>query len=166
MNRKAVSAIGITLASIMGVATYYGTGDDFIKHHEGEVLHTYKDPVNIDTICSGHTGEGVKLQQATESICKELRGRDMAVAYAALERHVKVNLQTPERGLALVSFVFNVGEGNFARSTLLKKLNAGDTRGACNELMRWQFAGGKPLHGLAIRRADERALCLHGVQHG
>jgi lysozyme len=64
---------------------------------------------------------------------------------------------------AIVSFTFNVGEGNLRRSTLLRKLNAGDIVGACNELPRWNKAGGRVLPGLVKRRAEERALCLEGA---
>ncbi|WP_405045477.1 glycoside hydrolase family protein [Pseudomonas aeruginosa] len=50
-----------------------------------------------------------------------------------------------------------------ARSTLLRKLNAGDVRGACAELSRWVYAGGKKLGGLVRRRAAERELCEIGL---
>ncbi|HCD1077247.1 TPA: glycoside hydrolase family protein, partial [Proteus mirabilis] len=49
----------------------------------------------------------------------------------------------------------------FARSTLLKKLNAGDGAGACEEIKRWVYAGGKVWRGLVSRREVESALC-HG----
>jgi lysozyme len=162
MNQLGKSAIGVTLAGILAVATYIGTGDDFVVHHEGEVRTTYLDPVGIPTICNGHTGAGVKLGTATAEICKELRGKDLAVAFEAIEKHVRVPL-TNERGLALLSFVFNFGETKFRKSTLLRQLNAGNTRESCDEFLRWINAGGKPLHGLVIRRADERALCLIGT---
>jgi lysozyme len=61
---------------------------------------------------------------------------------------------------ALVSFVFNLGVGNFRTSTLLKKLNAGDNDGAAQEFGRWIHAGGKALPGLVRRREAERALFL------
>ena len=74
----------------------------------------------------------------------------------------QVALPEPPRA-ALASFVYNVGEGNFARSTLLRKLNQGDLRGACHELSRWVYAGGRKLNGLVSRRATERELCLAGL---
>jgi lysozyme len=60
---------------------------------------------------------------------------------------------------AFLSFAFNVGNGNFCGSTLVRKANAGDMRGACAELSRWVYAGGKELPGLVRRRAAERAMC-------
>ncbi|MGA6579692.1 glycoside hydrolase family protein, partial [Providencia sp. NPDC089923] len=62
---------------------------------------------------------------------------------------------------ALYSFAFNVGTGAFAKSTMLKKLNAGDQYGACEELKRWVYAGGKVWRGLVNRREAEAAIC-HG----
>ncbi|WP_231119151.1 glycoside hydrolase family protein [Rhodovulum sp. MB263] len=45
----------------------------------------------------------------------------------------------------------------------IRKLNAGDLRGACDELPRWRFAGGKGVRGLAIRRNKARQLCHEGL---
>lgn len=58
---------------------------------------------------------------------------------------------------ALISFVFNVGIGAFAGSTLLRKLNLGDRYGAAREFDRWVHSGDVVLKGLVTRRADERA---------
>ena len=64
---------------------------------------------------------------------------------------------------ALVSFTYNIGGQAFCSSTLVRKLNAGDTVGACNELSRWTRAKGIELPGLVKRRAAERAMCLQGL---
>jgi lysozyme len=61
---------------------------------------------------------------------------------------------------ALVDFSFNLGLGNLGSSTLLKKLNAGDVKGASEEFLRWDKAGGKVLAGLTRRRKAERDLFL------
>lgn len=61
---------------------------------------------------------------------------------------------------ALVSFAYNVGSRALSTSTLLKKLNAGDIKGAADEFLRWNKAGGKVLNGLTHRREAERALFL------
>ncbi|EFU6041715.1 lysozyme [Escherichia coli] len=61
---------------------------------------------------------------------------------------------------ALVSFAYNVGSRALSTSMLLKKLNAGDIKGAADEFLRWNKAGGKVLNGLTRRREAERALFL------
>jgi lysozyme len=65
---------------------------------------------------------------------------------------------------ALVSLAFNIGTGAFARSTLLKKLNAGDYAGAAREFGRWVYASGKVLPGLVARRKRERELFESDIQ--
>ena len=60
---------------------------------------------------------------------------------------------------AFVSLAYNIGSRAFCSSTLVRKLNAGDYAGACAEIDRWVYAGGKRLSGLVKRRAEERARC-------
>ena len=61
---------------------------------------------------------------------------------------------------AYVSWAYNVGTGAACRSTLVRKLKAGDHIGACNELLRWDRQAGKVLPGLTKRRQQEHAQCL------
>ncbi|MET5577935.1 lysozyme [Klebsiella aerogenes] len=72
---------------------------------------------------------------------------------------VKVKL-TQGQFDALVSFAYNIGSRALSTSTLLKKLNSGDIKGAADEFLRWNKAGGKVLNGLTRRREAERALFL------
>ncbi|CDL65241.1 putative lysozyme [Burkholderia phage Bp-AMP4] len=130
-----------------------------IAKFEGERPTAYLDPVGIPTICFGHTS-GVKLgQTATHEECKALLQEDADKAASQVHALITDPITLSELN-AYTSFVYNVGAGNFASSTLLKKLNAGDHVGACNELTRWVYAKGKLLPGLVKRRAEERELCL------
>jgi len=61
---------------------------------------------------------------------------------------------------AYVSWAYNVGAAAACKSTLVKKLNRSDYVGACNELLRWNRAGGRVLPGLVKRRKAERNMCL------
>ena len=130
--------------------------------HEGLENKTYLDPVGIPTNCYGHTATAKIGQVKTTAECKKLLNEDLLIAIADVESRVKVEL-TIERRAALVDFVYNVGGTKFGSSTLLKKLNAGDPRGACAELSRWVYAGGVKLRGLVTRRAEERELCEVGL---
>ena len=76
-----------------------------------------------------------------------------------IERLVKVPL-TDRQGAAVLSLAYNIGETAFSRSTLLKKLNAGDLKGAADEFPKWSLIKGKLSRGLALRRAKERNLFL------
>jgi lysozyme len=61
---------------------------------------------------------------------------------------------------AYVSLTYNIGEGAFCRSTLARKLNAGDYAGACREILRWDKQKGKVLAGLTKRRQEEYKMCM------
>ena len=62
---------------------------------------------------------------------------------------------------ALVSFAYNLGAGALRNSTLLKRLHAGDVKGAADEFPKWNKAAGKVLEGLTRRRMMERQLFYH-----
>ena len=151
-----------TMALVASGATAAAIAAAFVPAWEGYQARPYQDEGGIWTVCVGHTG-GVRPGRVYgDPECKAFLETDLKTAFAALDRHQKIDLPEPTRA-ALASFIFNVGEGSFRRSTLLKKLNAGDVRGACDELPRWVFVAGKPSQGLIRRRQAERDLCLMGV---
>jgi hypothetical protein len=84
---------------------------------------------------------------------------DLRQYSSAVDRLVKVPLNANQYG-ALTSFTYNLGEGNLAKSTLLKKLNAGDYRSAAAEFAKWNRAGGKIMAGLTRRRKAEAQLFI------
>lgn len=146
----------------MAAAGSIGMATALVSYFEGRSLVAYLDPVGIPTICDGIT-RGVKLGQTkTAAECDVLLAGELGQACAAVDRAVRVSLP-PTRRAALCSFVYNAGATAFTGSTLLRKLNAGDTRGACAELDRWVFAKGQKLAGLVNRRAAERELCEVGL---
>ena len=135
------------------------TGKDIIKKWEGLRLKAYLCPAGIPTIGYGHT-YNVKMGQTISVAQAELfLDHDYQNAEEQVLSLVKVPLTENQLG-ALTSFVFNLGSGNLSRSTLLKKLNLGDYRGAAEEFNKWVFAGGKKLNGLVKRRAEERELFI------
>lgn len=130
---------------------------------EGLRTTAYLDPVGIPTICFGHTAD-VQLGDTKSPVECEAMLTDEVVNYGlGVSNHTKVALSHEEQA-AYTSFAYNVGIGNFQSSTLLRKLNAGDREGACNELPRWVYAQGVKLPGLVNRRAEERTLCLSGFK--
>lgn len=130
-------------------------GIDLIKHFEGLRLEAYKDPIGVWTIGYGHTATAQPGQQITEADAEALLRNDLAWAEDAVRRHVTVPL-TQGQYDALVSFTYNLGESALAKSTLLRKLNAGDSTGAAAEFGRWVHADGRKLAGLVRRRAAEQ----------
>ena len=132
-------------------------GIELIKSFEGLFLTAYKCPASIWTIGYGHT-KGVKQgQQITANKAEEFLREDVA----QFEKDVlKQNLKLTQNQFdAFVSFVFNVGGGNFQKSTLLRtaKVNSNDPS-IKDEFLRWNKAAGKVLPGLTRRRQAEANL--------
>lgn len=136
-------------------------GLEFIADVEGNKLHSYLDTGGVWTIGVGHTSDaGFKVgpnQQITYDKSMELLAIDAKEAEDAINRLVKVPL-TQNQFDALVSFVFNLGEGQFAASTLLRKLNAKDYVGAADQFPRWNKDNGKEVLGLTKRRHLEQSV--------
>jgi lysozyme len=148
------------LSGIAGAAALLAAA--FIMPFEGSDPVAHLDPAGVPEICYGHT-HGVKIGDKTSpEKCMVILGEDTQIADAAVARLVTVKITDTTRA-AFISFVFNAGAGNFARSTMLKKLNAGKISEACLEFPRWVYAKGKKLPGLARRRQAERDLCLKGI---
>ncbi|EJS3286762.1 lysozyme [Salmonella enterica] len=126
---------------------------------EGRRYVPYRDVAGVLTICDGHTGKDIiPGRRYNDAECDTLLNKDLAQVAARIDPLIKVSIPNSERA-ALYSFAYNVGTGAFAKSTLLKKLNAGDHAGACNELKRWTYAGGRQWKGLVTRREIEREVC-------
>jgi lysozyme len=135
-------------------------GKDIIRQSEGLRLKAYLCPAGKLTIGYGHTGPDVKTGMTiTEEDANTLLSRDLVAAEKAIGGAVSVTI-TDNQFSALVSFVFNLGAGNFCGSTLLKKLNANDVFGAADEFLRWNKVNGQVLAGLTRRREAERTLFL------
>ncbi|MNU90792.1 Lysozyme RrrD [compost metagenome] len=134
-----------------------------IKDHEGLRLTAYKDGGGVWTIGYGHTGSDVREGLTIPlSEAERLLTRDLRVAEGYVNRLVQVKL-TQNQFDALVSFVYNVGGDAFAKSTMLRLLNAGEYEGAANQFLRWNKDNGKVVDGLTNRRRKERELFLKGM---
>lgn len=153
LKSKMTAKAGAGVLAVAGV---------FIGWYEGRSLVAYADPVGIPTICDGYT-HGVRLGDvATPARCDELTRQEVGKALAVVDKSVPKPLPDPVR-VALASFVYNVGAGAYSGSTLLRKLRAGDIAGACRQLPRWVYAGGRKLAGLVKRRDAEMQICLSGL---
>lgn len=135
-----------------------------ITSREGNILKAYDDGTGVLTIGVGHTSAAgdpkvAKGMTITAAQSDAILANDLRSVEKSLYRLVTVPLSQNQFD-ALVSFVFNVGEGNFAKSTMLKYLNAGDYDGAADQFGMWTKAGGKTMQGLVTRRTAERVQFL------
>lgn len=150
---------------ILAVAVLSSLGLSTLIDGEGMRTEAYLDGAGVPTICVGHT-KGVKMgMKVTEYECEVFLRQDLAWSEAAVRRLVKVPV-TQHQYDALVLFVFNVGEAQFANSTLLRKLNSGDTAGALAEFPKWNKIRNpktgklEPSRGLSNRRRMEMNLFI------
>lgn len=141
-------------------------GRKLIGQFEGLRLKAYQDSVGVWTIGYGHTsaaGSPIVFlgMEITEQEADRILSRDLEGAEKAVQAFVKVPLNQNQFD-ALVSFTFNLGPGNLAKSTLLRRLNSGDYN-VGNEFLKWNKAGGKVLSGLTKRRELEKQLYESGA---
>ena len=136
-------------------------GINLICGFEGLELKAYDDGVGVWTIGYGTTivnginvkkGDTCTIEQAKSYMAQDLKKFESAVNTA-----VKIPLNQNQFD-AMVSLTYNIGIGALKSSTLLKKLNAKDYKGAAAQFDRWNKGGGKVMQGLVNRRAKERKL--------
>jgi len=135
-------------------------GYDLIASFEGLSLVPYKDSIGIPTIGYGNTyyPDGRKVKMSDPKITKAYAMELLKVT--ADKFAAKVSAQTlvinQDRFNALVSFAYNVGLGNYSKSTLKKKVNANSLDPTIRtEFLKWNKAGGKVIPGLTNRRKKE-----------
>lgn len=128
-----------------------------VKASEGLRLSAYQDVGGVLTIGYGHTADVTEGMVITVDQAETLLQADLAEAARCVESLVTVPL-TQGQFDALCDFVFNLGERDLERSTLLLLLNAGNYQAAANQFRVWVMAAGEVLPGLVKRRAAEREL--------
>ena len=136
-------------------------GRSLIESFEGCVYVAYQDQRGIWTCGYGHTQGVVEGVVCTKAQADAWLEGDLAIAEGAVNRMVKAALRQNQFD-ALVSLVYNIGQGNFAESTVLKRLNIGtpDYSGAATAFLLWNKTNGEINPGLVRRREAEQALFL------
>jgi lysozyme len=160
MLRPSPKVLSLVAAGAMTLAI----STQFISEEEGRSLVPYRDVGGVLTICDGNT-HGVTVDMvATNEECDRMTTREVLQTISVVDALVSAPMSAARKS-AVVSFVYNVGAGNFERSTLRKKLNAKDPT-ACAEFLKWRYAGGKDCsvranncYGVYLRRQKEQHLC-------
>lgn len=138
-------------------------GTALIKSFEGYRSSAYRCPAGVWTIGYGTT-RGVKPgDKVTKIEAERLLREDLIKFQACVTKSVHVPL-TQGQYDALVCLTYNIGEGAFRGSTLLKLLNQGRYEAACRQFDRWTRAGGRVLRGLVRRRDAEQSLFRSGTE--
>ncbi|WP_393950345.1 lysozyme [Kluyvera intermedia] len=162
------------LALIAAGATAPEMFDQFMKEKEGNALVAVVDPGGVWSLCHGVTvingKRVVKGQTATQAQCKKVNAIERDKALVWVDRNIKVPLTEPQK-VGIASFCpYNIGPGKCIPSGFFRKLNAGDRKGACAEIKRWIFDGGRDCRirsnncfGQIERRDQESALTCWGL---
>ena len=134
-------------------------GKNLIKTFEGCKLKAYRDSVGVPTIGIGHTNGVTMGMEISQSVADKFFKQDVELPEKTINK-LGINFRQNQFD-ALVSFMFNLGVGNFAKSTLKKKILAGaDDKEIAEEFKKWNKAGGKVLAGLVKRREAEANLWM------
>jgi lysozyme len=140
-------------------------GISLIQSFEGFREKPYLDSVGVATIGYGSTyyedGRPVTLHDApvTKERAEALFLHVLKSFEDAVSKLVTTTINSNQFS-ALVSFAYNLGSGNLAKSTLLKFVNNREFDKAAGEFVKWSSAGGKQMAGLLRRREAEKALFL------
>lgn len=135
-------------------------GLDLLKSCEGLRLRAYQDSGGIWTIGYGTTsnvksGDIISKDQAESLLRQDLEKFEDSVSLNVVNHKI-----TQSQFDALVLFSYNVGSSALKSSTLLKKVNSGDIKGASTEFLKWNKVNGKEIVGLTNRRKKEQELFL------
>lgn len=139
--------------------------DKLVIPFEGFRAAPYQDSTGKWTIGYGTTVQangrvvGPDTPLVTPSYARLCVENDLKWALEIVDEFVTVPTN-PNQTAALLDFVYNLGSGNFEKSTLLRLLNQADYAGAADQFCRWDEAGGEVLPGLLRRRQAERSLFM------
>ncbi|MBD2782523.1 lysozyme [Xenorhabdus szentirmaii] len=177
MAKRQTKLTAVVVGLVLSGAGATAILSQFLDEKEGNRLSAYRDAGGIWTICRGVTRiDGTPVRQGTRLTaerCDELNRVEAQRAIDWVKRHVRVPLTEPQIA-GIASFCpYNIGPGKCFSSTFYRKLNAGDKTGACAEIKRWIFDGGKDCrrtqgqangcYGQVERRAQESELTCWGL---
>jgi GH24 family phage-related lysozyme (muramidase) len=146
-----------------GAATFIAAATAYVGQHEGRMLTAYQDVSGVWTICNGDTKNVRQGQKATDAECDERLLERLIEHEAGMLKCLRVELP-PHAHLAFLSLTYNIGVDAFCGSTAARRINAGDLVGACDQILRWNRAGGVVWRGLDSRRKSEREICRKDVE--
>ena len=153
VNPKAATG---ALAAMLAIAT------PFVASWEGKSNNPHWDAIGkVYDVCYGDTQAELRYYSDAECLGL-LKTRLGDYARPVLARNPEL-IDHPKLLAAATSLSYNVGNANYAKSTVAKRFTARDWQGACDAFLAWRFAKGKEIRGLLNRRKAERALCIQGI---
>lgn len=148
IERRTVLSLTLSASALVGILLHEGYSDKAYTPVKGDRL-----TIGFGSANGVKAGDTIKPPQAVARALVDVQKFE-----GALKQCVKVPLHQYEYD-AYVSLSYNIGSKAFCGSTLVKKLNAGDYAGACQQVLMWDKFNGKPLAGLTKRRQAEYEQC-------
>jgi lysozyme len=131
-----------------------------IEKVEAVKLRAYRDIGGVLTVCAGHTGPDVVVNKVyTPAECDKLTKRDIEIASSGILKHSPHLIWHPIQLAAVISFTYNVGLSNYAKSSVKSSFNAGNFQAGCSAMLKYKYVNGVVTQGIINRRNKEYALC-------
>jgi lysozyme len=148
-SRTKIAALVLSAAAMVGIANHESFRDSAYIPVPGDVP-----TIGFGTTEGVRMGDKISVERALVRLLA-----DASKFESAVKRCAAVPMYQYEFD-AYVSLTYNIGEGAFCKSTLVKQLHAGNYEAACKEILRWNMFKGKPLAGLTKRRHEEYTKCM------
>lgn len=148
-RRAGIAGLAVSASAFVAIVMHEGYSDRAIIPVPGDVP-----TIGFGTTAGVKPGDTITPPRAVARALADTQKYE-----GAIKQCVKVPLSQQEYD-AYVSLAYNIGPTAFCSSTLVKKLNAGDYAGACQQILVWDKFKGKPLRGLTSRRQQEYAQCM------
>lgn len=155
--------IGILTAGVLALAVGTAYQQGYIRHWEGEdrvAIHNSFDPKGVITVCQGHTNlDDPNLKEGdvyTAAMCQVVLRDDLPKYNAQLTSCLPEDFMVGNhQHVAMLSFIYNVGRGNFCNSSVGREFRAGHREAGCRNMGKFTRAAGHELKGLVNRRYDK-----------
>ena len=169
MSKTKLTATACAVSAIIGIVLSYGSSSGIRTNKEGLELignaescrrDPYYCPAKVLTAGIGSTTGIQRNHNYSDQEMADMWMTDLRIAEKCVNQYANGAKMNDNQFSAITSFAFNAGCGNLKSSTLARYAMREQWGDMCNQLPRWDKAGGKQLPGLTARRAKERILCL------
>jgi lysozyme len=120
--------------------------------------------VGVLTVCYGHTGTDIVPSKTYDGVeCTVLLEKDIEIAAKGVLAVTPGIHDKPYILASAISFSYNVGVTTYRKSSVARNFNAGNYKAGCEWMLKYTYAKGKYIQGLANRRKHEYDICMKGV---
>jgi lysozyme len=171
-KRTAITTVSsVSVAVFIFLASTIGAPKTL--ENEGIVLYPYYDSVGVLTWCGGETEVGYK-EKFIKQECTALfntRYNQYSAAVLPMYNETARDVVTPDIHVAFTDMAYNIGINGVRKSSMIRKINAGNPKSACDAILKYKYAGGRNCsirssncYGVWRRRLEMHKLCIEGIK--